>query len=388
MKKTETLTIRLDSHERAKLNQLAELFNVRSAGEVVRKLLDQVQLAPQVYDLVKRVNCSDNIDETTKFVTADELSDLHQRKIEIELLINSVALRVSNHVRSHGWPMPPEVVSLGAAVADLRRGGARAASLHLKSRFSSFWHAGSPGPVSVCEDPTMLAKLLTYRMGVNQSGEVWDVTFETIRRALTVQRKTVSWFQPKCAYDVYMKHLNGLHRPCVWDPSGGFGARMLGFYAARTAGIYCANEPARHTFADLTALALDLNSALFVCNQGSEFGHSRMKPESCDLVFTSPPYFDKEKYFDEPSQCWFGRDEKQWVNHYLKPTLAHALNYLKNNAKMILNVDTLEPYMDVAKDVGFKFEGTELLKVRRDHFAKRKNKTNYNEEYLITWRKN
>jgi hypothetical protein len=384
--KTNTLTVRLEPEDRQKLDQLAHVLRARSAGEVVRQLLARLTLTPKLYQVICRVNGEESLTEDSVLVTQAELRSLHKDGCDLDFLIRAVAKRISDHVKANGFFMPPTPSSMGEAVRDLRGGLSKPVSLFLKSTFSSFWHAGSPSPASICSDPHELSKVLPYRMGVNRLGELWDITFETIRRALTVQRKTVSWFQPKHAFDLY-KQLDH-SRPVVWDPSGGFGARMIGFYAAYPAGIYFTNEPANLTFADLTRLAHGLGGGLFPHQQGSERGHPGIAHGSCDLVFTSPPYFDKEKYFDEPTQCWKNRTKHQWVAEYLRPTLAHARAYLKPEGYLKLNVDEQEPYFTAAEHEGFRHVKTEPWKVRRDQFANRKNKQTYNQEFLITWKKN
>lgn len=386
MAKTDTLTVRLESAERIKLDQIAKAFNLRSAGEAVRYLLKQVRLNPEFMVCIKRIeDCV--LAEDVVLLSAEEIKHFRQENIDLEPLLDCVCRVISDHCQLNGFPMPDVHCTLGTALTDLRSGGARSASLYLKSVFPSFWAAGESSPERIVRDMLELKKVLRYRMGFNETGEVFDISLGEVRRALTVQRKTVSWFQPKAAYNIYSTVLPAGSRPLVWDPSGGFGARMLGFYAAHRAGTYYTNEPARRTFDDLSRLAQDLGGALYPVRIGSEHGHPLIETNSLDLVFTSPPYFDKEKYFDEPSQCWYGRKEEEWITQYLDPTLANAHRYLKEDGLLKLNVDCHAPYLGSAERVGFTHVSTEPWKVRRDHFSRRKNKTHFNEEYLITWKK-
>lgn len=98
-------------------------------------------------------------------------------------------------------------------------------------------------------------------------------------------------------------------------------------------------------------------------------------PGSVDLVFTSPPYFDLERYYDEPSQCWrrFSTPDR-WFHGYLLPTLQRAHAALRPGRHMILNVD--EPRRDAvlnaAGAAGFRFVQEDRLRLGTDHFARKR----------------
>jgi hypothetical protein len=97
--------------------------------------------------------------------------------------------------------------------------------------------------------------------------------------------------------------------------------------------------------------------------------------ESLDLVFTSPPYFDLERYYDEPGQCW--RDypsAEAWYEKYLVPTFAAAFVGLKSGACAVFNTDEKRRslVMRAAEEVGFVFVEEDALKLGSDHFARKR----------------
>ena len=112
----------------------------------------------------------------------------------------------------------------------------------------------------------------------------------------------VSNFRPTAAQAIYEKFLpNG---GTTWDMSGGYGGRLLG--AIKTHINYIATEPAKETFDGLNQIAKDWGnqSNLFGIEQRLEIIQSGSedyvpKEDSLDLCFTSPPYFDTEKYSNE-----------------------------------------------------------------------------------------
>ena len=131
--------------------------------------------------------------------------------------------------------------------------------------------------------------VLAYRLGLNDSkpyeyqvngkkivsNETFDITPKQIRRGCVVQRRAVSWFQPALAAKIWSGVLQSRSRPTVWDPSSGFGARMLGFAAMFPDGTYIGCEPATMTHADNSALAEELmkhlsDFAATVTKSGSE----------------------------------------------------------------------------------------------------------------------
>jgi hypothetical protein len=60
---------------------------------------------------------------------------------------------------------------------------------------------------------------------------------------------------------------------------------------------------------------------------------------SVDLLFSSPPYFDTERYSTEDSQSWKKyRTVEDWLNRFLFRSLENAFPTLKRNAWIALNV--------------------------------------------------
>jgi len=321
--------------------------------------------------------------------------------IETEILPR-VMLLAQAHVRVWGWFYPSDERGLAEALRVTRTAGGADATLSSRShagtsflhdRFRSFWDVAE-GPAAAFEKPALLRNVLRYRLGLNNSkdytyklstGEIvrtretFDINFKNIRRGFVVQRQTASFFKPSVACSLYRKWIADTNSPVVWDPSCGFGARLLGFASAFPRGVYLGNEPATKTHRDVAALAEELClvgelAGASILRAGSEV-ETTFEAETLDLVFTSPPYFDLERYYDEPGQCW--RDypaEPAWYEHYLLPTVAAGFIGLKAGRRMVLNVDARRKLLvtRAAEEVGFVLEQEAMLVLGADHFTRKR----------------
>ena len=70
-----------------------------------------------------------------------------------------------------------------------------------------------------------------------------------------------------------------------------------------------------------------------------------------DFCFTSPPYFDTEKYSDEDTQSWkkYGNREK-WLEGFLKQTILNCHSCLVGNGVMAINIANVRSYPTMEDD--------------------------------------
>ena len=145
----------------------------------------------------------------------------------------------------------------------------------------------------------------------------------------------VSNFRPTAAACIYNRFARG---GTVWDMSGGWGGRLLGAIAAKV-DYYIATEPSSQTYCGLINIANDFAGKMNyqIWKTGSE--EYRPDKNSLDLCFTSPPYFDIEKYADEPTQSYVKFNTKQaWIEGFLKPTFKNCYYGLKKDGYMLINI--------------------------------------------------
>ena len=174
--------------------------------------------------------------------------------------------------------------------------------------------------------------------------------------------QAVSNFRPSAAKLIYEKFGGDV----IWDMSCGWGGRLIGFLASSRP-KYIGTEPSSNTFEGLQKIKKDfyyLTKSVELHKLGSEVFEP--KRESLDLCFTSPPYFDTEKYSDEETQSYKKYPNKdKWVNGFLQKTIENCYNGLKGNKYMLINIANTPKYkfieeetVKISNDLGFKQEET------------------------------
>ncbi len=141
--------------------------------------------------------------------------------------------------------------------------------------------------------------------------------------------------------------------------SCGWGGRLLGAMACPVA-KYIGTDPSTKTFDGLLELSKEIGKwsstevELYCC--GSE---TFIPDDLVDLCFTSPPYFDVEKYSNEPTQSYMKFPTLAgWLDGFLLQTVRNCHKCLKKNGTLVLNVWPLldEPTVQVCKLAGFRLE--------------------------------
>ena len=203
-------------------------------------------------------------------------------------------------------------------------------------------------PMSLWEDEEKFKKGIRKLL----EGTFWEQTEyhkvtdskirSVLRRYSNVQ--IVSNYRPTAAALMYDKFLEkasplfGGKAGTTWDMSCGYGGRLLGAIAS---GVnYIGTDPCTKTFEGLQQIKEDwggLNRTIELHKLGSE--DFRPDKNSVDLCFTSPPYYDWEKYSDEETQSYIKYPTKQeWIDGFLRETIENCYYGLKNGGTLIMNV--------------------------------------------------
>lgn len=169
----------------------------------------------------------------------------------------------------------------------------------------------------------------------------------------------------KYLYERYCNHIRGSNLIRIYDPSAGWGGRLLGAMAINSNHnvLYIGTDPNSdhriekhctkyHEIADFYREKINkgglweedyshtqteiyqLGSEVIRDNKSFQKHHGLI-----DLVFTSPPYFAKEAYSEDPEQSYkkFGQYE-EWRDGFLKPTLETAVEWLNNDRYLLWNI--------------------------------------------------
>ncbi len=193
-----------------------------------------------------------------------------------------------------------------------------------------------------------------FKIGIRKllEGTFWDrkehhkITASDMRSLLRRYSGTqaVSNFRPTAAALIYDKFLDktspllGTKAGVTWDMSCGYGGRLLGAIAADV--NYIGTDPCTETYEGLQQIKEEwgsLNRTIEIHQEGSE----TFWPPYCevDLCFTSPPYFDWEKYSEEDTQSYKKYPTtKEWLDGFLLNTIDRCHYGLKPGGILALNV--------------------------------------------------
>ena len=148
----------------------------------------------------------------------------------------------------------------------------------------------------------------------------------------------VNEFQPYLARDIYKENCKDGDK--ILNPCAGWGGRMIGLASCMFKNIeYLETDPSKETYDGLIKLKEFLKLGDNYKQYNLPFEDLELKENYFDFVFTSPPYYDTEKYSEDEGQSYIknGTYEK-WRDNFLFKMLDKIVYTMKDGAKCILNV--------------------------------------------------
>lgn len=174
---------------------------------------------------------------------------------------------------------------------------------YLKAMFHSYWKSsfrGNKSPVQIWESEKDMTNIIKYRIGLNNSGEIYDFSLKNLVKGISAVRGSISFFKPivaACIYREFLKDFSQEDVPKVFDPCCGFGGRMLGFKSSFPNGIYIGCEPNVETYNELLELSKNFtNVTIYNCKVEDLSEEIIYNLQNVNLSFTSIPYFNLEEY--------------------------------------------------------------------------------------------
>lgn len=210
---------------------------------------------------------------------------------------------------------------------------------------------------------------------------------------LTMTAQACSNFRPGIAMYVYRRF--GKKKGIALDPCAGFGGRLVGWIASHNGGRYIGVDPAKQMIQNSRKMADSLGVGKDVELYQECFEDFNLKKHNlqgvCNLVFTSPPYFTKERYSQESTQSFKRYPKfKSWLNQFLKPLVQNAHEALKPKGIFAINIadialgSTSYPLelftQQFADDCGFKHLETIGLKLNPNKFGQGENLKSVSDE--------
>ena len=194
-------------------------------------------------------------------------------------------------------------------------------------------------------------------------------------------------------YEKFTDHIEQDEPLNIYDPISGWGGRILGAMSSKKSIHYIGCDPNTDNWIDeidksryeyvadfFNNEALETNpfweekkNTYHYFQIGSEFigDHPDFQQYKgkLDMVFTSPPYFDREQYSEDEEQSFKSYPMcSDWRDNFLRPTLTNAYESLRNDRYLLWNIadikigkSTFHPLeqdsIDIIESLGGKYEG-------------------------------
>ncbi len=262
--------------------------------------------------------------------------DLPYRKIDdVDALDDFFLLSRTDNLIKEGsfYSRYPYKYSFSNLYIDTSKVGNKASDyFHQVSRFKCN-SINSPSPYRVWTNPKFRKSLLNSLWTL----KVKEVNNTVLRSCIGLRKYIASQFRPSAAKAVY-DYFKAEH---VLDFSMGWGDRLAGFCAANGTKSYVGLDPN-------TSLFEGYNRQVHLYQQDKEISFFNSAAEDFDfsgytdrfdLIFSSPPYFDIERYTNEYNQSW-KRYKKldDWLEKFLYTTIRNMLPTLKSGGHLALNI--------------------------------------------------
>ena len=191
-----------------------------------------------------------------------------------------------------------------------------------------------------------------------------------VRRALElVTGENIQNFKPQNARAI-AEELCPVMWGNVYDYSCGYGGRLLGIGASNMKYNYIGVDPNTETVKYLNYFNECIEEAVGVKGTIIQSVSEDYQPKDIDLAFSSPPYFNLEKYSDEDTQCMVRyKTLDEWFAGYVEPTIQNIYNGLNREGLFATNIadyktygnkeyQVVEDWIKTAERIGFKHTGT------------------------------
>lgn len=198
----------------------------------------------------------------------------------------------------------------------------------------------SPGPKRTWENRDFMITL----MGGMYTLKFDEVSRNTLRTCLSLRKYICAQFKPNAAkvlYD-YLGVKNTL------DISAGWGDRLCGFMASEQGELYVGIDPRKenHPIYQQQADFYNKNNGFFETEKKARFIMSpaedadlSMYVDTFDLVFSSPPYFNVERYSYDDTQSWVRyKNIDAWNKNFLHKAIANVWPTIRKGGYIAINI--------------------------------------------------
>jgi len=203
---------------------------------------------------------------------------------------------------------------------------------------------GSNTPMEVLQDDVKMKEIITLIEGKPKfyTGKEVSNVKSFFRNAGRMAQKVAN-FPIKQVTEIYEKYTKA--GDTIYDPSCGFGSRMSACMLSKR--HYIGTDPNPTLCNRLKDLAkfyiqnIEDSGNCVIFQQGSEIFNEQLV-DTVDFAFTSPPYYDLERYGPDSGQSIIKFPEYgQWLNGFVGPTVENTKRYLKDDGLLAINTKNL-----------------------------------------------
>ena len=198
----------------------------------------------------------------------------------------------------------------------------------------------SPGPLRTWKTE----KFMTTLMGAAYTLKFPKIDKGTLRTMLGLRKYICSQFKPNAAKALY----DYFDVKNVLDFSAGWGDRLAGFYASLNTELYVGldprveNHPIYHKqakyYSELLTMFEKKKEVFFHAEPAEDFDYSEYN-DTFDIVFTSPPYFNVERYSYDDTQSWVRyKTINDWNKDFLHKAIEKMWPSIRSGGKLCVNI--------------------------------------------------
>lgn len=201
------------------------------------------------------------------------------------------------------------------------------------SKYSNHFHWGYRMACDSLNSPSALRSW--YNPKIRKSVESCKFFEDSPATALALRKYIPSQFRPSAAKTIYEM----FNAKRIYDPSGGWGDRLLGAAVLDDLELYYTRDINTLVFGGYTEqikdLGVDINKFILE-HKGCE--EDSPSEKNFDITFTSPPYFNAEKYNGNDQSFRKYKKFDAWMEGFLYKTCHNCWDVLKDGGHMIFNI--------------------------------------------------
>lgn len=173
--------------------------------------------------------------------------------------------------------------------------------------------------------------------------KVREINPTIFRNIISLRKYIAAQFRPSAAkviYDMYKPHV-------VLDFSMGWGDRLLAAHASWHVKKYVGIDPNINLFngykrqiAKYDNIWGKIKEIEIICGRAED--ENIILKDEFDMIFTSPPYFDKEKYDQSDQQSYkMYKSFDSWMNNFLFKAIKLRAQNLKSGGLLVINISDI-----------------------------------------------